>query len=103
MGGEDGQARVGQRAEEHQHVAVLALAADLVGVDARGLVAVVAVGDQQLGVGQRGLERGDQLRVADAPERLSVPSSSVAVANGSSPVAPRERLAAPRRRGRGRG
>ena len=55
VGGEDEQARVGERAEQHQHVAVLALAADLLGVHARGLVAVVAVGDQQLGVGERRL------------------------------------------------
>ena len=46
---EDHQARVLERDEVHQDVAVLALAADLVGVDARGLVAVVPVGDQQLG------------------------------------------------------
>src|SRR3954463_4869967 len=46
---EDGEARILERDEAHQHVAVLALAADLVGVDARGLVAVVAVGDEQLG------------------------------------------------------
>ena len=50
--------------EQHEHVAVLALAADLVGVDARGLVAVVAVGDQQLRVGQGALERGDGVGVA---------------------------------------
>ena len=50
--GEDRQPGVRERAEEHQHVAVLALAADLLGVDARGLVAVVAVGDQQLAVAQ---------------------------------------------------
>ena len=54
MGREDGQAFVLQGDEAHQHVAVVALAADLVGVDARGLVAMVAVGDQQLGVGERG-------------------------------------------------
>ena len=56
MGGEDEQAGVGERAEQHQDVAVVALAADLVGVHPRGLVAVVAVGDQQLGVGERHLE-----------------------------------------------
>ena len=60
VGGEDRQAGIREGAEEHQHVAVLALAADLLRVDARGLVAVVAVGDQQLGVGQRGLHRGDR-------------------------------------------
>jgi hypothetical protein len=46
------------------------LAADLLGVDARGLVAVVAVGDQQLGVGERALERGDAAGVGDPPERV---------------------------------
>ena len=54
--------------QEHQHVAVLALAADLVGVDAGGLVAVVAVGDQELGVGERALKGRDLRRVGDPPE-----------------------------------
>ena len=57
-----------ERDEAHQHVAVRALAADLVGVDARGLVAVVAVGDQQLGVAERVLDRGDRVGVGDPPE-----------------------------------
>ena len=70
VGGEDEQAGVGQRAEQHQHVAVLALAADLVGVHARGLVAMVAVGDQQLGVGERHLQLGDEVLVGGAPERV---------------------------------
>ena len=60
-----------ERAEQHQHVAVLALAADLVGVHARGLVAVMAVGDQQLGVGQRHLQLGDEVLVGRAPERVA--------------------------------
>ena len=60
-----------QRHEQHEHVAVIALAADLVRVDARGLVAVVAVGDQQLGVGQRALEGGDVVGVGDPPEARS--------------------------------
>ena len=47
--GEDRQPRVLEGDQAHQDVAVVALAADLLGVDARGLVAVVAVGDQQLG------------------------------------------------------
>ena len=68
---EDEQPRVGERAEQHQHVAVIALAADLLGVHARGLVAVVAVGDQELGPGQRVLERGDLLSAAHAPERVA--------------------------------
>ena len=71
MGGKDGQSGVGERAEEHEDVVVLALAADLLGVYARGLVAVVAVRDQQLCVGQSTLELGDQLRVADAPKGVA--------------------------------
>ena len=70
MGGEDGQSRVRQRAEEHQHVAVLALAAHLLGVHPGGLVAVVAVGDQQLGAGQCRLEGRDRLRIGDPPQRV---------------------------------
>ena len=66
--GEDGQARVAQRDEAHEHVAVPALAAALLGVDARGLVAVMAVGDQQLGRGERGPRGRDRVRVGDAPE-----------------------------------
>ena len=71
MRGEDGQARVLERDEAHQHVAVLALAADLVGVHARGLVAVVAVGDEQLGVLQRLPGRRDRGGVGDAPEAVA--------------------------------
>ena len=51
--GEDRQAGIAERDEAHQHVPVPALAAALLGVDARRLVAVVAVGDQQLGGGER--------------------------------------------------
>ncbi len=47
---EDGEARILERDQRHERVAVLAVAADLVGVGAGGLVAVVAVGDQELGV-----------------------------------------------------
>jgi hypothetical protein len=70
VGREHGQARVLERDEAHQHVAVIALAADLLRVDARGLVAMVAVGDQQLGVGERPADRLDRVRVADAPETV---------------------------------
>ena len=70
VGREHEQARVGERAEQHQHVLVRSLAADLLRVDPRGLVAVVAVGDQQLGVGQRHLELGDQVLVGGAPDRV---------------------------------
>ena len=48
MGGEHGQAGVLERHQAHQDVPVRTLAADLLGVDTGGLVAVVAVGDQQL-------------------------------------------------------
>ncbi len=70
MGREHGQALVLQGDEAHQHVAVSAFAADLLGVDARGLVAVVAVGDQQLGAAQRLLEGGDRAGVADAAQPI---------------------------------
>jgi hypothetical protein len=69
VGGEDGEPGVGHRAEEHQRVAVLALAADLLGVDARGLVAVVAVGDQELGIGEGVADGGDGGLVGAAPDR----------------------------------
>ena len=68
MGGEDGQTRVLERDQAHQHVAVAALPAQLLGVDARGLVAVVAVGDQQLGVTQRLGDRGRRVLLRHAPE-----------------------------------
>ena len=48
VGGEDGEAGVVEPGQRHQRVVVVALAADLVAVGDRGLVAVVAVGDQQL-------------------------------------------------------
>jgi len=54
VGGKDGQAGVVERGQRHQRVAVRALAADLVAVGAGGLVAVMAVGDQQLGAGKLG-------------------------------------------------
>ena len=57
-----------ERDEAHQHVAVLALAADLLGVHARGLVAVVTIGDQQLEPREYTLHLLDRRRVATAPE-----------------------------------
>ena len=71
-----------------------ALAADLLGVDARGLVAVVAVGDQQLGVCGDAPDLLDRAGVADAPERFTVPSASVGSPQGSRRAAGR---APPRR------
>ena len=67
---EDGEARVLERDERHQRVAVLALAADLVGVGARGLVAVVAVRDEELGSVELGLDGLDHGGVGDAPDAV---------------------------------
>ena len=66
VGGEDGEPGVAERDEAHQHVRVRG--ARLLGVHARGLVAVVAVGDQQLGRRQRLGRRGDGLGVGDPPQ-----------------------------------
>ena len=63
--GEDRQPGVLQRDQAHQHVVG---ARDLLLVDAGGLVAVMAVGDQQLGVLERGLEGVDRGGVVDAPQ-----------------------------------
>ena len=71
VGGEDGEAGVGERAEEHQDVAVFALAAHLLGVHPRRLVAMVAVGDQQLGPGEPVDEASDRGGVGDPPERVA--------------------------------
>ena len=68
MGGEDREARVLQRDEAGHHVAVRALAADLLRVHARRLVAVVAVGDQQLARLERRGDALDRGRVGDAPQ-----------------------------------
>ncbi len=68
---EDGEAGVFERDERHQRVAVLAVAADLVGVGARGLVAVVAVGDQELRSRVSSAVNGrDDLRVVNAPDAV---------------------------------
>jgi hypothetical protein len=67
---EDRQARVGQGAQAHEHVAVGALAADLLGVDASRLVAVVAVGYEQLGGAKGLLDRRDRPRVAHGPQAM---------------------------------
>ena len=83
VGGEDGQPWSCERDEAHEHVAVLALAADLLGVDARGLVAVVAVGDEQLGGLQRGRKASIAAGSATRHRRLTVPSASVSSPNGS--------------------
>ena len=49
VGGEDGEAGVIEPGQRHQGEVVVALAADLVAVGDRRLVAVVAVGDQAAG------------------------------------------------------
>ena len=49
---------------------MVALAADLLGVDTGGLIAVMAVGDQQLGVRERRLHRLDRGRIAAAPQAV---------------------------------
>ena len=67
----DRQAGIGHRDEAHQHVAVVSLPADLVRIRARGLVAMVAVGDQQLGVRKRLLDLADHAGVAHAPETVN--------------------------------
>ena len=81
---EDGEAGVLERDERHQRVAVLALAADLVGVGACGLVAVVAVGDEELGRSSSSawtasITAGSAMRQT----RLTVPSASVASPHGA--------------------
>jgi hypothetical protein len=63
VGGEHGQTRILERHQAHKHVAVRPLAADLLRVDAGGLVTVVAVGDEQLGPRHGLLHRGDRRRV----------------------------------------
>ena len=68
VGGEDGEAGVVEPGQRHQRVVVRALAADLVAEGARGLVAVVAVGDQQLGAGEALGDGGVDGRVLDLPE-----------------------------------
>ena len=68
MGREHREARILQRDQGHEHEPVLALAAHLLGVDPRRLVAVVPVGDQQLGGLDGALDRADPVRVREAPE-----------------------------------
>ncbi len=70
MGGKDGEAGVLERDQRHQDVVGPAARPDLALVGQRGLVAVVAVGDQQLAVGEL---RGDRLvhpGVADPPDTV---------------------------------
>ncbi len=70
MGGEDGEAGVVEPGERHQRVVLRALAADLVAVGAGGLVAMVAVGDQELRFGERLDHGGDDHRPGDPPDAV---------------------------------
>ena len=92
---EDGQARSSSPVAPSA-CSVAALAADLVAVVRGGLVAVVAVGDQQWAAARRSLTAGADRRVADPQTRLTVPSSSV-----TSPRAPPAPPARPAARVRG--
>ena len=78
VGGEHREPGILQSHQAHQHVAMRALAADLLGVRARGLVAMVAVGDQQLGGLRRAGDLGDRPGSPTRHSRLTVWSSSVA-------------------------
>jgi len=51
-------------------VAVLALPADLLGVGLHRLVAMMAVGDQQLGLARGPLHDLDRLGIGDAPDAV---------------------------------
>ncbi len=73
MRGKHREPRVLERDQAHEHVAVRALAADLLGVHPCGLVAVVTVGDQQLGPAQRLGQAGDHRLVLDVPEPVHGP------------------------------
>ena len=67
---EDRQAGVIERDQAHERVAMGPLAADLVGVGERRLVAVVTVGDQELGVGQLGGDRLVDSGIGDPPDAM---------------------------------
>ena len=83
MGGEDGEAGIIEAGQRHQRVVLRALAADLVAVGAGGLVAVVAVGDQQLGIGEALVTAARTAGSATRQTRLTVPFSSVTSPQGS--------------------
>ena len=73
MGGEDGEAGVLERDQRHQDVVGRPAGADLALVGEGGLVAVVAVGDQQLAGRELGGDRLVDGRVADAPDAVGGP------------------------------
>ncbi len=70
VGGKDGEAGVLQGDQAHQHIPVRSLAADLLRVGLCGLVTVMAVCDQQLGIAQRLLNGRDRLLLGDAPDSV---------------------------------
>ena len=73
VGGEHRQTGILQRHEAHHHVAMGALAADLLGVHASGFVAMMPVGDQQLGARQHPLDGLDRLRVGGPAQPVDRP------------------------------
>ncbi len=95
VGGEDGEAGVVEPGERHQRVVLRALAADLVAVGAGGLVAVVAVGDQQLGAREALDHGGDDRGVGDPPD----PVDGAVVVGRPRPRARRRGRARPAARG----
>jgi hypothetical protein len=70
MGGEDGQSRILQRDQGHQHVVGVSARADFLLVRERGLVPVVPVRDQQLSRIELGGDRIVHGRVADPPDTM---------------------------------
>ena len=70
MGGEDGEAGILERDQRHQHVVGAFAAADLALVGERGLVAMVAVGDQQFAVGELRANCLVHARVGDPPDAV---------------------------------
>src|SRR5664279_1215703 len=71
MRGKHRQPGILQRDKAHEDVAVLALAAQLLGVGVHGLVAMVAVRNQQLRVARGSLDRRDHTGVGDAPQAVA--------------------------------
>ena len=89
MGGKDGQPGVLQRDEGHQDVVGGTAGTDLALVGERGLVAVVAVGDQQLARLELGSDRLVDSRVFDPPDAVGRP---VAIGHFAPGLAAEDRL-----------
>ena len=79
---EHGQPGVLERDQRHQRVTVVAVPADRVGIGSCRLVAVVAVGDQELGLRELGGDRAVGLRIVDAPD----PVRDAVVVDGLGPA-----------------